>query len=79
MMKLYDVRTEYRRDPIGLSVECPRFSWKIQSDLPNTVQTHYQLFVKTADIVVWDSGRVASDRSVLIPYQGEPLKGEGEQ
>ena len=76
MMKLYDVRTEYRRDPIGLSVECPRFSWKIQSDLPNTVQTSYQLLIKTTDDAVWDSGRVASDQSVLIPYQGEPLKEE---
>ena len=29
-MKLYDLRTEYRENPRGLSVECPRFSWKIK-------------------------------------------------
>lgn len=29
-MKLYDLRTEYRENPRGLSVECPRFSWKIR-------------------------------------------------
>lgn len=45
-MKLRDVRVEYRRNPIGLSVEKPRFSWKMESDEKETVQKNYQIVVK---------------------------------
>ena len=30
-MKLYDLRTEYRENPIGLTDKAPRFSWKIKA------------------------------------------------
>ena len=29
-MKIYDLRTEYRENPIGLAVKSPRFSWKMR-------------------------------------------------
>ena len=37
-MKIYDLRTEYRENPIGLAVKSPRFSWKMRTDEKNTVQ-----------------------------------------
>lgn len=32
MLKLYDQKTEYRVNPIGLDVPQPAFSWKLKSD-----------------------------------------------
>ena len=76
-MKLYDLRTEYRENPIGLTDKAPRFSWKIESEEQNTIQTAYEINVTDENgNVVWNSGKKASDQSVLIPYDGEALKDE---
>ena len=76
-MKLYDLRTEYRENPIGLTEKAPRFSWKIESEEQNTIQTAYEINVTDENgNVVWNSGKKASDQSVLIPYEGEALADE---
>ena len=73
-MKLYDLRTEYRENPIGLTDKAPRFSWKIESEEQNTIQTVYEINVTDEKgNVVWNSGKKASDQSVLISYEGEKL------
>ncbi|OUP85424.1 alfa-L-rhamnosidase [Lachnoclostridium sp. An169] len=75
-MKLYDLRTEYRKNPIGLDVAVPRFSWKIESEEKNTVQEKYRIEVTAGDKKVWDTQEVKSADSVLIPYGGEALTDE---
>lgn len=76
-MKLYDLRTEYRENPIGLTDKAPRFSWKIESEEQNTIQTAFEINVTDEKgNVVWNSGKKASDQSVLIPYEGEKLADE---
>lgn len=78
----YDLRCEYLTDPLGIDVVAPRFSWK-QAD-PDHVrgqkQTAYQVMVAgssehlaqdKADL--WDSGKVSSPQSVLVPYSGVKL------
>ena len=76
-MRLYDFRTEYRENPIGLTEKAPRFSWKIESDEKDTVQTSYEIKVTDENgQLVWDSGKKISDQSVLISYEGEALAGE---
>lgn len=76
-MRLYDFRTEYRENPIGLTEKVPRFSWKIESDEKDTVQTSYEIKVTDENgKLVWDSGKKISDQSVLISYEGEALAGE---
>ena len=73
-MRLYDFRTEYRENPIGLTEKAPRFSWKIESDEKDTVQTSYEIKVTDeSGKLVWDSGKKVSDQSVLISYEGEVL------
>lgn len=64
---------EYRENPIGID-EKPRFSWKIESEKQNVVQQSYQIQVAGQGKLMWDSGRVESDRSVLVPYEGKELK-----
>lgn len=72
---------EYRSDPLGIDVLWPRLSWKLQSDRRGARQTAYQILVSDseqdpsdADALLWDSGKVLSDRSVHVVYGGESLR-----
>lgn len=71
-MRITDLTTEYRKDPVGLDV-LPRFSWKIESGNRNTMQQAYQIIVEHEGKAVWDSGRVESGQSLFVEYQGEKL------
>lgn len=76
-MRLYDFRTEYKENPIGLTEKAPRFSWKIESDEKDTLQTSYEIKVTDENgKLVWNSGKKVTDQSVLIPYEGEALTSE---
>ena len=75
-MELYDLRTEYRVNPIGITALKPRFSWKINSEENDTVQKSYHIVVKNGDTVVFDSGVVESSQSVLVEYRGDVLLSE---
>lgn len=77
-MKIYDFRIEYREQPKGLAVKIPRFSWKIASGDNNVVQTAWHLIVSSAEKCFWDSGKIESDQSVLVPYAGQALTREQE-
>ncbi|MDE7132895.1 MAG: glycoside hydrolase family 78 protein [Lachnospiraceae bacterium] len=67
-----DIMINYRKNPIGID-EKPRFSWKLESGKQNVVQRAYQIQVASQGKMVWDSGRVESEQSVLVPYEGETL------
>ena len=76
-MRLYDLRTEYRVNPMGLAAKAPRFSWKMESQEKDTLQTAYEIHVTDENgKLVWNSGKKASDQSVLISYEGEALASE---
>lgn len=75
-MKLYDVTIEYRKEPLGLTIKKPRFSWKIDSDLKDTIQKAYHIKVISKEKVVWDTGVVLSEQSVLLAYDGLDLLDE---
>ncbi|MDQ0221806.1 family 78 glycoside hydrolase catalytic domain [Streptococcus moroccensis] len=75
-MKLYDITIEYQTEPLGLAVKRPRFSWKLASGQNDTVQKAYQVIVSNDDLLVWDSGKVESDQSILIEYAGADLEDE---
>ena len=76
-----DLRVEYLRDPLGIDVPHPRFSWKIVSADRNTMQAAYQVQVarNAADLargrgLLWDSGRKNSEASVFVDYAGPALE-----
>ncbi|MET7451288.1 alpha-L-rhamnosidase [Streptomyces sp. NPDC005574] len=67
---------EYTRHPLGTDVARPRLSWPL---VGAKAQSAYQIRVassvrRLADPDVWDSGRVTSADSVLVPYAGPALK-----
>ncbi len=77
---LAHLRCEYKVDPIGIDSVHPRLSWQLRSDARGVVQTAYRVQV-ARDVatwkkknVVWDSGRVASDRSIHVSYEGPALE-----
>ncbi|WP_394924530.1 glycoside hydrolase family 78 protein [uncultured Robinsoniella sp.] len=74
-MKLYDLRTEYRVNPMGITERRPRFSWKLGTEEKDTVQQSYHIVIKDHDSIVWENG-AESEESVLIAYAGEALKDE---
>lgn len=76
MMKIRDLRIEYRKSPFGLSVKKPRFSWKIESSKKNTVQSRYRIQVTDGVKTVWDTRIRESGDSILIPYEGAELNPE---
>lgn len=72
-MKVTDIRIEYLKNPVGIDVKKPRFSWKILSNEKDVLQSSYQILVKHKGDVVWDTGKRDSDSSVLIEYEGASL------
>ena len=69
---IYDFLMEYRVSPIALDT-APRFSWKLKSEGKNVLQIAYQIQVMREGRFVWESGRVDTEQSILIPYGGEAL------
>lgn len=74
--QIYDLRTEYMANPLGLDCACPRFSWKMKSDAKGALQTKYKIVVGTAPDCgdVWNSSVIVSDESNGIYYGGSDLK-----
>ncbi|MFN7119278.1 MAG: family 78 glycoside hydrolase catalytic domain [Saprospiraceae bacterium] len=76
------LRCENRENPIGLDVSEPRFTWQLQSPSRNVLQTAYEIRLgKDAAALVkgkkvlWTTGKILSDQSVLVPYAGRmPLE-----
>src|SRR5437867_11179015 len=74
------LRVEYLTNPVGIDAAAPRLSWRLESTTRNTVQSAYQLQVAASEAdlgrgtdLLWDSGKVASDASVLVDYSGPAL------
>lgn len=72
---------EYLENPLGIDLQKPRFSWIIESDQRDVVQTAYQIIVvdkkksfENANNIVWDSGVIDDHGAVLIEYDGKPLE-----
>ncbi len=75
------LRTEQLVNPLGIDARQPRFSWRLESDQQSVMQTAYQVLVasspeKLAQNIgdLWDSGKVSTDASQWIMYQGATLK-----
>ncbi len=66
---------EYHTNPIGIDVQKPRLSWQIESTAQNVVQTAYEIKVTdSSGKLVWNTGKVKSDQSVDVVYDGPALK-----
>jgi alpha-L-rhamnosidase len=80
MTTITNLTCEYRTNPLGIDVRQPRLSWQLASDRRGAAQTAYQIHAASnpADLaagrnLLWDSGKVASDQSLHVPYGGPAL------
>ncbi|MBL0740300.1 glycoside hydrolase family 78 protein [Chryseolinea lacunae] len=71
---------EYQNNPLGIDVKVPRLSWKLVSEQRGVTQKSYELRVGFDDKalakganILWQSGVVPSDQSVLVNYGGPAL------
>jgi hypothetical protein len=82
-IRVAELRCEYLVDPLGIDVLQPRLSWQLRPSDPSrrgVVQSAYQVLVADTEAALqadrgdlWDSGRVKSDQSINVVYQGKPL------
>lgn len=77
LLKVCDLRCEYKKNPIGIDILIPRLGWKIEADKRNTLQSAYEIQVTQENSsflsIFWNSGKVKSDRSMQVDYKGEDL------
>ncbi|WP_462253405.1 family 78 glycoside hydrolase catalytic domain [Ferruginibacter sp.] len=66
--------TENETNPVSIDAASPRFSWQLTSSKKNVLQTAYECKVMDGKNVVWKTGKIASQQSVMIPYAGTALQ-----
>jgi alpha-L-rhamnosidase len=75
-----NLKCEMLTNPEGIDVLKPRLSWKIKAVVNDVKQTHYQILacsslekLNAGNADLWDSGKVQSDESVNVIYNGKKL------
>ena len=84
-MRPTELRCEYAVVPLGIDARQPRLSWMTPAEPCGYLQSAYRIVVAGSKAAlgaggeaIWDSGKIASDRSVNVSYAGRPL-GSGER
>lgn len=74
------LRTEHTTNPLGIDRQQPCMSWTMAASARGAAQTAYQIQVAetrqalaSGEDLVWDSGKVPSDRSLHNAYEGPSL------
>ena len=78
-LSVKELTCEHKKNPIGIDITLPRFSWKIYGKGNNIIQSAYFIRVATdgkfsSKNMIWQSGKTKSDESVLQVYKGADLK-----
>lgn len=77
----YDLRCEFAWNPLGVDLQQPRVSWKLQGKSRGQRQSAWQILAATSPDRLgadhgdlWDSGKVRSADQFQISYNGRPLQ-----
>jgi alpha-L-rhamnosidase len=80
-VRVRHIRTEYAQNPLGIDARTPRLSWQLRASTRDVRQQAYQIRVAHTgsgladdEAMIWDTGRVESGQSHLIPYGGPALQ-----
>jgi len=68
--KVGELTCEQRVSPLGIDVQHPRLGWRVVG----IRQTAYQIIVTGDKGELWNSGKVESDQSWMVPYGGKSLE-----
>ncbi len=76
-----ELKCEFQENPLGIDRLNPLLQWKMYDDRRGAKQLAYQVIVASSpDLLkkdngdIWDSGRVESDQSVHIKFEGAALE-----
>ncbi len=79
-LSIEEPKVEYHKNPEGLDVPKPRFSWILNGEGRSRSQSSYQIIVASSmdklldsQADVWDSGKVNTNHSNQIEFDGIPL------
>ncbi|EMI15950.1 alfa-L-rhamnosidase [Rhodopirellula maiorica SM1] len=74
------LRCEYLDNPVGIDIEKPRLSWRVESKERGQLQKAYRVLVASSaeklannEGDLWDSGKVNSSQTLFVQYKGAPL------
>ena len=77
---LAELKCENLIVPLGIDNVTPHFSWKLKGDGWKDGQTYYEIQVASDSILLtqdradlWNTGKLKSNASVMVPYQGKAL------
>lgn len=66
---------------MGIDAPTLRLAWHIESDQRGAYQTAYRILVASSPETlsrdradIWDSGKIASEQSIHVPYSGPGLE-----
>jgi alpha-L-rhamnosidase len=72
------LRCEYLENPMGVDVKQPRFFWVLDHTERGQAQSAFRVMVSSDPAVssgdMWDSGKVASPKSIQVVYAGKALE-----
>jgi alpha-L-rhamnosidase len=75
-----ELQVDNLKTPLGIDDPSPRFSWQLRDSAHGAKQTAYEVLVSSkmsaswpGEADVWDSGRIKSDQSRNVRYQGPAL------
>lgn len=80
-IKVEQILVENQENPMGIDTDQPQFSWKLVSEERNIKQSAYEIQVsknkeelKSGEELIWETGKVSSNQSVYISYNGPSLE-----
>lgn len=80
----FDLKCENLVNPLAIDNAAPHFSWKLQGGKPEDGQAYYEiqlasdsLLLSRGEADVWNSGKIRSAASVMVPYGGATLNSPG--
>jgi len=80
-MMVENLRCEYLTNPLGIDVTRPRLSWVLESYTRGQYQAAYRILVASSEENLkknigdlWDTGKVISNRTNQIEYDGRKLE-----
>lgn len=68
------LRCGHKEAPLAVEADRVRFSWALEGQGTGRRQSAYQLLVSDLRELQWDSGRVESEWSTDVAYEGPPLR-----
>ncbi len=80
-LQLMHLRCELLTNPLGIDAKHPRLSWELSGEERGVQQKAYQIIVSSSkeklakgEGDIWNSGKVTSNQSVNVIYDGKELK-----